>query len=96
MLNQIRPIHEYDEQFPKIKGWRQDSESVNSTMKSRSHLPGRATSLSNTKFELDLLGNALLINAQCWDEYVSQISECAQRDARSRASRARRVQVTVD
>ena len=96
MLNQIRPIHEYDEQFPKIKGWRQDSESVNSTMKSRSHLPGRATSLSNTKFELDLLGNALLLNAQCWDEYVSQISECAQRDAKSRASRARRVQATVD
>ena len=96
MLNQIRPIHEYDEQFPKIKGWRQDSESVNSTMKSRSHLPGRATSLSNTKFELDLLGNALLLNAQCWDEYVSQISECAQRDAKSRASRARRVQATAD
>lgn len=90
MLNRIRPINEYDPKFAEVKGWRQDVESLNATMKRVTPLQGRATSLEPEHFELDVLGMALWVNARCWDERVGQVSHGAKSEAaRKRNSVAR-------
>lgn len=90
LLNRLRPINEYDPQFEELKGWRQDVESLNSTMKRAAPLEGRATSLSTAAFELDVMGSALRINAQAWDAYAGHVSHCAREGERRRRNRALR------
>jgi len=78
-FNLIRPFHEYVPEFAVIKGWRQDVESANETLQNRQTRHGRATSLAIKDFELDLLGALLFNNAICWDVYVAELTESAQR-----------------
>lgn len=87
VLNRIRVIHEYDKTFETLKGWRQDVESLNATMKRVTPLDGQATSLHPAFFELDVLGSALWINAQCWDTYAGRVSQSSQDAERRRLNR---------
>lgn len=86
-FNLIRPFHEYVPEFAIIKGWRQDVESANETIKNQLARHGRANSLAIKDFELDLLGALLFNNAICWDVYVAQLTESAQRHLRQVARR---------
>lgn len=89
MLNQLRPISEYDEMFAAVKGWRQDVENLNSIMKRVVPLDGQATSLKPAHFELDVLGSALWVNSKFWDLRVETATHSAQRKALTAVKRAR-------
>lgn len=90
MLNRLRPINEYHPAFQQMHGWRQDVESTNSTIKRWNYLDGRASSLDAAKFELDILGAALMVNAQCWDVHVAGFTGCAREVARLAQNRVLR------
>ncbi len=79
VLNRLRPINEYVEEFRDLKGWRQDVESLHSTMKDFVFKYGRASSLDPAHHELDVLGMALQVNAQCWDTHIAQMTPSAER-----------------
>lgn len=86
-FNLIRPFHEYVPEFAMMKGWRQDVESANETIKNQLARHGRANSLAIKDFELDLLGALLFNNAICWDVYVAKVTESAHRHLRQVACR---------
>ena len=68
----IRLINEQDGSFWQVAGRRSDSESTVATIKRMMPLHGRASRLRAGAYLWDLLGTALVINAQAWDVHVAQ------------------------
>lgn len=96
MLNRLRAISEYDEQFETVKAMRQDVENLNSIMKRAVPLDGQATSLKPAHFELDVLGSALWVNSKFWDIHVARASRSAQKQLLLEVQRAQRQRRSLD